>query len=106
MIVARDHARQVLEVRSELLELDHVIWLYVVPTPYELVEGLLLALLASQHLRMPLRIIDLAHLLEHHLVSGDLLHSFVGVQDGFVTVFVEFPPEVVQQQSVGNLPLC
>ena len=105
MVVARDHARQVLEVRRELLELDHVVWLNVVPAPHELVEGLLLTLLASQHLRMPLRIVRLAHLLQRHLAPRDLLHPLVSVQDRFVAVLVEFPTEVVQQQSVGDLSL-
>ena len=105
MVVARDHARQVLEVRRELLELDHVVWLNVVPAPHELIEGLLLTLLASQHLGMPLRIVRLAHLLQCYLAARDLLHPLVGVQDRFVAVLVEFAPEVVQQQPVGDLSL-
>jgi hypothetical protein len=45
MVISWDHAGKVLEIGRELLELNYVVRFYVVPTPDELVEGLLLALL-------------------------------------------------------------
>ena len=47
MIVSGDHAGEVLEVGSELFQLDHVVWFDVVPTPHELIECLLFTLTAG-----------------------------------------------------------
>lgn len=59
VVIARDHAGEVFEVSSKLLQFHIVVRLDVVPTPHKLVECFLLALLASQHLRMPPGIIGL-----------------------------------------------
>lgn len=52
VLVTRDHARKVLEVSCELLQLHHVVRLYIVPAPNKLIECLLLRLLARYHLRV------------------------------------------------------
>lgn len=63
MLVARDHAGEVFEVGRELLQLHHVVGLDVVPTPDELVEGLLLCLLIGYHLGVSLCVEHLPQLL-------------------------------------------
>ncbi len=88
MVVPRNHAGQVLEVCCELLQLNHIVRLYVVPTPYELVEGLLFRFFVGQHLRVSLCVIDLTHLLQGYLLTCYLVHPLVGVDDRFITILV------------------
>lgn len=105
MVIPRYHARKILKIGRKLLELDVVIRLDVVPTPHELIKCLLFALPACQNLGMAPRIVDLAQLLESDLLADHLLHSLVCIDDRFITIFVQFPAKVVQEQPVGNLPL-
>lgn len=79
VVVAGDHAGEVLEVGGELLQFDSIVGLDVVPAPYELIECLLLGLLCSKHFGMALCIVDLAHFLQSDLLPRCLLHSLVGI---------------------------
>ncbi len=42
-----EYKQMYLKICCEFFNFYNIIWLYVIPTPYELVEGILLALLLS-----------------------------------------------------------
>lgn len=106
MLISGDHAGEILEVGRELLQLHHIVRLDVVPTPHELVERLLLALLVRQHFGVSLRVVHLPQLLQGHLVADDLPHPFVCVYNALVPAFVHFAPQIVEESLVGHLALA
>lgn len=66
VLVARDHARQVLEVGSKFLKFDYIVWFYVVPTPNKFIECLFLALPVGQNFRVLFGIKIFSKLFEGH----------------------------------------
>ena len=66
VLVARDHARQVLEVGSKFLKFDYIVWFYVVPTPNEFIECLFLTLAVGQNFRVLFGIKIFSELFEGH----------------------------------------
>ena len=59
VLIPWNHAGKVFKISCKLFQLNKIVRFYVVPTPYKLVERLLLCLLASYDLWMPLSIKDL-----------------------------------------------
>ena len=108
VLVSGNHARKILEICSELLQLHTVVRFNVVPTPHKLVKGLLLVFAICQYFRMLLGIKGLTKLLESHLRSSsdDLSHSLVSFNYRFVSIFIHFSSEIIQKLSIVDLSSC
>lgn len=95
MLIPRDHGREVLEIGCELLQFDHIIRLYVIPTPYELVKSLFFRFFICYNFWMTLGIINLANLLKSDGITNYLAYPFISINDRFISIFVGLASEVI-----------
>lgn len=79
VLITRDHTGQIFKVGGKLLQLNEVVRFYVVPTPNELIERLLLCLFVRYHLWVSLGVKDLSQLLQCVFVASHFAHSSVSV---------------------------
>lgn len=81
VLISGNHARKILKVSCKLLQLDEVVRLYVVPTPYKLIESLLLCLLACYDLWMSLSVEHLSQLLQCIFVARYFSDASICIND-------------------------
>jgi hypothetical protein len=102
MLVTWNHPRKVLEVRCELLNLNDVVRLDIIPAPDEFVEGLLVALLHRQHLWMLFGVVHLSQFLQCNLFPHYFFHSFVSANYRVIPIFIHFASQLIQKLAIGD----
>ena len=101
MFVPGNDGRDVFVVRCKFLQTDFIPGLDIVPTPYELVEGLFLGFLVCYDFWVTGCVVDFAQFLYGHFRPHDFSHSVICILDCLGSVLVKFPPYVFHEIRVG-----